>query len=61
MRVPIPPETRREFDGIAGLSGTGLLVATTCLAVAATLWEAHWLPVAELRQYITTGLRDIEE
>jgi len=45
MQVPIPPETRREFDWIAGLSGTGLLVAAGGLTVAASVWEAHGLPV----------------
>lgn len=46
MQVPIPPETRRDFDWIAGLSGMGLVVAGTGVTVAASVWEAHGLPEA---------------
>lgn len=45
MQTPIPPETNREFDWIAGLSGRGLIVAVVGLGVAASVWGLHTWPL----------------
>lgn len=46
MQVPIPPDTRRDFDWIAGLTGMGMLVAGAGLTVALGVWGEKLWPVA---------------
>lgn len=62
MQVPIPPETRRDFDWIAGLTGTGLIVAGVGLTVVLGIWgEKTWPlylrgPLAVIAGLITAAL-----
>ena len=39
MQVRLPPDTRREFDWLAGLSGEGLLVAVGGVLLTLGLWN----------------------
>ncbi|WP_053958149.1 hypothetical protein [Sulfobacillus thermosulfidooxidans] len=46
MQTPIPPDTNREFDWIAGLSGGGLVVALVGTTVALGIWGEKPWPLA---------------
>jgi hypothetical protein len=46
MQTPIPPETNRDFDWIAGLSGRGLIVAVVGVTGTLSIWGLHHWPVA---------------
>ena len=44
MQVRLPPDTRREFDWLAGLSGEGLLVAVGGVLLTLAMWNQPTWP-----------------
>lgn len=61
MQVRLPPDTRRDFDWLMGLSGEGLLVATGGVLVTLGIWHAPWpqalrIIAAVLLLAVTAGL-----
>ena len=42
MQVRLPPDTRREFDWMLGLSGEGVLVAFAGVLVILVVWAQPW-------------------
>lgn len=42
MQAKLPPDTRRDFDWIIGLSGEGMMVAAGGVLLLLMLWNQPW-------------------